>query len=317
MSNKIKNEFPIGISNDENRTFMLFVNEINFLEEITEATPQAIKKMLDMSEASDTTTTLWGCALPLPNTMSDAQSHNWSSETSGLHTLAQSGITAASGSRMGKITGKDGKQRTGIVDSKKTFDIGKVVREVAYRVGTRQPTVNPLYWQNYSGSEPRQFNFAWDLIPRSEDEGYEMIEILRKLKQYSSPKLALGGTTLLSPYTFDMEISNGPINAVMKLSNMVVKSLDINYVADGGTQFHINGVPKHVTVTLSFAELRTIVADDYDGTGVGWLHRGRGTAIEGVGTMASAAGSGVKSTYNYAKGKMTDGFEKVGSFFTN
>lgn len=312
MSNKIKNEFPIGISNDENRTFMLFVNKINFLEEITEATPQAIKKMLDISEASATTTTLWGCALPLPNTMNDTQTHNWSSETSGLHTLAQSGITAASGSRIGKITegkGDNVKTRTGIIDSKKTFDIGKVVREVAYRVGTRQPTVNPLYWQSYEGSAPREFNFAWDLIPRSEEEGYEMIEILRKLKQYSSPKLALGGTTLLSPYTFDMEISNGPINAVMKLSNMVIKSMDINYVADGGTQFHHNGVPKHITITMSVAELRTVVADDYDGTGVGWLHSGKGSASL-AGGVVSAVGSGTKSAFNFTK-------EKVGSFFTN
>lgn len=280
MSKSIKNEFPIGVSLDPNRTFMMFVNTIDSLADITEASPEAIKKISEVDENSKTTT-IWGCGLPLPNTMIDAQSHSWEQSDSAVSGIVSKGVD--------------------ILDNaiSTSFDVGKVVKELAYRAGMRQPTINPLYWQNYTGSEPRTFSFAWDLVPRSKEEGDQMVEILRKLKQYSSPKLAVGGLSLLSPYTFDVSISNGKIDSVLKLKNMAIKTLDINYMADGGAQFHYDGTPKHVTLTMQLVELRTIVADDYDGTGVGGLHESHGS-LSGV----------TKSAYGMVSGFFQRGSEE-------
>lgn len=251
----IKNEYPIGISQNQQRSFMLFVNEIDVIEDIQTASPEAAKKIADKSrEAREVT--VWSCALALPNSIRDAQSHNWGTSESVVSKGINKLLTGTNNAVFGKTQSHFS-----------SGNVANVVKEVSHRMGNRQPTVNPMYWQEYKGTEPRTFNFLWDLIPNSKEESEQILTILRKLKQYTSPKLTALELGLLSPYTFDIIIANGHIDNIMKLKGVAVRSIDIDYAVDGAVQFHHDGTPKHITLAMQFVELRTSTASDYDGSG--------------------------------------------------
>ena len=55
--------------------------------------------------------------------------------------------------------------------------------------GARKTLVNPDYWQNYTGSDPRTFEFKYVFQPRSREEATEVLNILRVFKMLSSPRL--------------------------------------------------------------------------------------------------------------------------------
>lgn len=266
----IKNEYPKGISQNSQRSFIIFVNKIDIVEDVQTASPNAAEKMANMDNEAKTTT-VWSCALPIPNSMRDAQSHNWGTQqgavSKGVNALLDGASSLAVGGAAGKMAGSKNKLLSAAgrsTDSK--FNVASLVKEVSHRMGNRQPTVNPMYWQEYTGTDPRTFSFLWDLIPSSKEESDQILTILRKIKQYTSPQLTALELGLLSPYTFDIQIANGHINEIMKLKGVAVRSVDIDYAVDGAVQFHHDGTPKHMTLSLQFVELRTTTSEDYDGS---------------------------------------------------
>lgn len=268
----IRNEYPIGISQNPHRSFMLFVNEIDVIEDVKTASPEAAKKIADKDRVAKEVT-VWGCALALPNDMTDSQTHNWGTSESvvskGIGTLIDSASSIGLGKAGGALAGSKNKLASSAgrgISNNSSFSVASVVKEVSHRMGNRQPIVNPMYWQDYKGTDPRSFNFQWDLIPNSKEESDQILEILRKLKQYTSPKLTALELGLLSPYTFDITIANGHIDNIMKLKNVAVRSLNINYVADGAVQFHHDGTPKHYTLSMQVVELRASTSEDFDGS---------------------------------------------------
>lgn len=186
--------------------------------------------------------TLWGCALPLPNELSENQSHQWES-TEGLvgATLGNAGDTNIMGSSVNKLLG-----------------------EVANKTAQRKALVNPGYFQDYRGTKPREFNFTWDLIPNSKEEADQIYSILLRLKKYTLPTTLAGGLGLLSPYLFDIKIGNWKINTIMNMNNVVCVNMAIGYSADNALQMFGDGTPKHMTLQMSFAERSTVLADDYN-----------------------------------------------------
>lgn len=268
----ITNEYPIGIGSNPHRAFMLFVNEIDVIEDVKNASPEAAKKIADKDKEAREVT-VWGCALALPNDMTDSQTHNWGTSESvvskGISTFLDGASSVGLGKVGGALAGSKGALASSAgrgISANSSFSVASVVKEVSHRMGNRQPIVNPMYWQDYKGTDPRAFNFQWDLIPNSKEESDQLMEILRRLKQYTSPKLTAMELGLLSPYTFDITIANGHIDQIMKLKNVAVRSLNINYVADGAVQFHHDGTPKHMTLSMQVVELRASTADDFDGS---------------------------------------------------
>lgn len=266
----VTNEFPIGISQNEHRSFTIFVNELKVMDDISKGSPEVVAEIADKDKESKEIT-VWGCALPLPNAIRDAQAHGWSTTESISSNLSKRAIEAGKFGIQyagGRAAGMSAQAASSSASQSSGFNVASIAREVSHRMGARQPMVNPNYWQEYRGSDPRTFNFLWDLVPTSQAEAQQILTILRKLKQYSSPKLTALELGLLSPYTFDIQVANGKINDIMQLRNLAIRNIDIDYAADGAVQFHYDGAPKHMTLSIQFVELRTTVADDYDGTGV-------------------------------------------------
>lgn len=196
--------------------------------------------------------TIYGIALPLPNELSDSQSHQWDSTTGFVSDVAQ-----ATKGLAGKIT----ESATGGVVGADT--ISKGVANAASRAGFRQPLIDPGYFQDYKGTEPREFTFNWDFVPNNIDEAFNIFSIIYNLKKYTLPSSTINGVSMLSPYLFEIQIGNDWINALMNMSNVVCKTMTVNYGADNSLQMFADGVPKYITLNMTFAERALVTADFY------------------------------------------------------
>lgn len=192
-----------------------------------------------MEKINNAGETIYGVTLPLPNELSDSQNHQWS---------AKSSVVSDIGNKVGDA-GMAG------------ISINKALGNFASSSGVRKPIVNPGYFQDYEGTEPREFSFSWDLIPDNSEEAKQIKNILYHFKKFTLP--SGNGLLLSSPYTFDIQVGNDHIRDLMNMSNVVCKSMQINYGADGGLQMFPDGMPKYIKLDMTFAERATITAEVY------------------------------------------------------
>lgn len=213
--------------------------------------PQPASSMSDIRSASDRTKkltkakTIYGLALPLPNELSDSQSHQWESSTGFI------------GDKLGSLA------NTSIGFKGIKGNVNAALGELASSTGTRKPLIDPGYFQDYKGSNPREFTFSWELVPNNQEEAENIILILYNLKKYTLPTSTINGISLLSPYLFDLEIGNPIINNVINMNNVVCKNMTINYSAEGSLQFFADGIPKYMKLEMSFAERSTVTSNFY------------------------------------------------------
>lgn len=186
--------------------------------------------------------TVWGIALPLPNELNDSQAHQWDT--------SKGFVGQVGGSLANKDIGMG-------------LSANSVMGELASAAGFRKPLIDPGYFQDYNGTEPREFTFTWDLIPNNAEETDSIETILYNLKKYTVPKSTVSGVSMLSPYMFDIQIGNPKINRLMNMNNVVCKSMSISYSADGSLQFLHDGIPKYTRLEMSFAERSLVTADFY------------------------------------------------------
>ena len=265
------NEYPTNIAFEQHRRIIITVKEmaafgdidklINRIKDVKLDLESAVKlagdavdegiELVDKTIKSQKkvngkkfkgSTTLWICALPLPNELNENQSHQWDT-TEGFV-----------GSTLGGLADKN---IAGLIS------VSKMIGEISSKTNNRKQLVNPGYFQDYRGTKPREFNFTWDLIPNNKKESNEIFEILLKLKKYTLPTLNAGGLGLQSPYLFDITIGNEKINSIMGMNNVVCTNMGIGYSADNSLQMMGDGTPKHMTLTMGFAERSTVLASDY------------------------------------------------------
>ncbi len=205
--------------------------------------------------------------LPLPNTFSDQQNHSWSTETGILGTIGNNIMSTSPSDVVGKALGKVGGKLAGaaksVTDLARGINADKMIGAASSAAGLRKPLIDPGYFQNYSGSEPRSFVMTFDLIPNSPKEANDIIMIIMKLKQYSSPSKMLGGVSLMAPYYFNIEISNPYISAMAKFDRVVLKNISIDYGSDGAMQQFGDGIPKQMAMTLSWQCVDMTTMEDY------------------------------------------------------
>lgn len=201
--------------------------------------------------------------LPLPNSLTDSQSHNWSEESGLIGSAGKTLFDTSVGDVASKVLGKNalGKFVSSVTPS--GYSIDKGLGEMSSSTGLRKPIFDPGYFQNYSGSGLRDFNMDWDLIPSNPEEAETILMIVMKLKQYSSPSKVKGGVALLAPHYFDVTISNDYITSMIKLDRVVIKNISLDYGADGFMQQTADGMPKFMKLSLSFAATDITTAQDY------------------------------------------------------
>jgi len=126
---------------------------------------------------------------------------------------------------------------------------------------------NPQVEVLFETTDLRQFEYAFNFLPRNEDEAREVLNIIKVLRFYSAPELAQGtrGRYFIPPAEFDIQymfIDNGKEvenTKLHKISTCALVGVDINYVGDSG-QFVTfpDGTPVNIQMRLSFKELEVI-----------------------------------------------------------
>ena len=178
--------------------------------------------------------------LPVPNELTDIANHSWSVDT-GFIKMAGDALNS--------------KMFKGMADD--------VLSKAANAMSVSKVQANPGYFQNYSGSAPRYFSFSFTFIPNSQEEANELIRIITVLKKFSSPTKAVGGTVLVAPNFFHLEFGNPKLNKLTNIRPCVLQSIDVNYSGSGYLETTLDGMPKHLIMSLTFAEIRSITNEDW------------------------------------------------------
>lgn len=195
------------------------------------------KRHLDKLSNASTITSI---ALPLPNTFIDTQTHDWDTEQSLL---------------------KQGIDRVDVLGVRNLAD--KALGQIQSTTGQRKPLIDPGYFQNYTGSQPRSFSFSFDFIPNNKEEAENIKSIIKIFKTYSLPSTVVSGTALLSPSMFDITIGNELMNDLIRMNSLVLTNIDVSFGAEGDMQLFYDGTPKMITMSLSFKERFTVTRDYY------------------------------------------------------
>ena len=140
--------------------------------------------------------------LPTPTNLTDNQSHAWSQETtiSAFEKISQGiGSTAgAAGSGFSLLGNATGAKLSALFSAGSNLTVGAVSMAsnigkapvfglMSLMAGSRKALVNPGYFQNYTSSTPRTFEFSYTFYSRNRDEALTVLNIIRSFKMYSSP----------------------------------------------------------------------------------------------------------------------------------
>lgn len=223
--------------------------------------------------------------LPLPNSFSDSQTHGWNSQKSLVGdigsnltsmNIADTSLTEFAGLVAGATSGVgvgDGVVKTvtggvmgmiaGSAIRKTNISADSLLAQIANSTGQRKPIIDPGYFQNYSGSSPRSFSMKYDLVPKSTSEAKMILMIIVKFKQFSSPQQSGVGPILYSPFNFKIINENSYMNLLTSIDRVVLTSLSVDYGADGAMELFSDGMPKFISLTLTFSETRVRTSQDY------------------------------------------------------
>lgn len=225
------------------------------IEDVWDATAGSSEQI----SAPEGFTSMGQIVLPIPTQLNDESSHSWNTETSIISEAIKSGASAAGAMLPG---GKVGRLITSMKSGMGGFD--KILATGAMLSGRRKPLIDPGYFQNYTGSQPRSFTMSWNLIPQNSNDSKTIHDIIITFKKWAAPSRAISGVVMLAPYFFNIQLSNPMISSMIKMDNCVCTRVECSY----SSQIFPDGMPKQITLSLGFNESRLTYADNY-GSAVG------------------------------------------------
>lgn len=250
-------KYPANIGSDDSTkyrciTFVILETNEDLQKELTDQDNNALASSNTGSGSSatvgsDIKSTVGGITLPLPNSISDNQSHNWELQE-GLIAGASEGIQSSIESLSDRFGFK--------IDAAKTF------KYISSHASSRQFTANPGYWEMYKGSSPRSFSFVWNFVPTSASESEIIQGIILAFKKYSSPQGSSDSMIFQSPYVWNITTTNQHITQMLAPHDLVCKNVTVDF-SEGSMPLFKDGMPKHVTLTLTFEEVMVNTASDY------------------------------------------------------
>ena len=135
--------------------------------------------------------------------------------------------------------------------------------------------INPNMELLFSGPALREFSFTFKFTPRFKKEADVVRDIIKVFKRNMKPK-GSGGDFLTTPNVFRIKYMMGAEEHkfLNKFKICALKSVSVNYTADGVYATYHDGTPISMEMQLDFSELTPIYNEDYDeygnDTGVGF-----------------------------------------------
>ena len=124
--------------------------------------------------------------------------------------------------------------------------------------------IDPWMTNIYKGTSPRTWSGEWDFLPQSAAESLAIGTLLMKLKKWSSPQRHAGGLPIMkAPYVWKIIFGNPYIQTMTNFNMMSLTSYSINYFADGYAATYMDGMPKHISLSMSFSEFGIKYQDEW------------------------------------------------------
>jgi hypothetical protein len=277
---------------ENRRVFINVVQQESFADGIQAVTDKLLKEVTDIAgsignamakdinkmeqnlrisdEKKHTGKTIFTIVLPLPNEFTDTQQHDWNTAKGILGTVMggienQSVDTFIAGSAGGALANMAVSTAPVVgagIQAGMGMEVQQALGAMTDSMGLRKPLADPGYFQNYTGSQPRTFNMTFDLVPSNPKEALDIMNIIMRLKEHSSPTVTTG-VSLLAPNYFDIQLSNKWISAMAGLNGVVLQNMVVNYGADGNMQQFPDGTPKYIQIGLTFVERKMRTANDF------------------------------------------------------
>ena len=133
-------------------------------------------------------------------------------------------------------------------------------------------TLNPNLELLFKGPNLRTFNFNFRFTPRSEEEAFEIKQIIRCFKKNMAVQRSTSNLFLMTPNIFTLEYiynstgdNAGQLHPYMNMFKpMAMTSFNVNYTPDGSYMTYGDGSLTQYDVQMAFGEIEPIFADEYD-----------------------------------------------------
>jgi len=212
--------------------------------------------------------------LPLPNELQEALSNSYEEQEGWMNTIL-------------KKAGAEGAMNT----------VSEISAFHAKATGARQIK----YWENkiqmYSGTNFREINLTWTLIPNNQQESQQIHNIIKALKIYGSPSGTLKKLFVEAPHFFSLQFMNPVFDQALSFREVVLIDVKVGYSPSAGMELFADQLPKAVTLNITFRDREPKLAQDWGGG----LPFSSGSSNDqncpgGSGSYNSGAGGGSGST---------------------
>lgn len=304
-------QYPNNIDKDEFK-----YRKVIFMALTGTGTNNTLKRELEDAEEANEKNVMGVITLPLTSNINDSQDHSWTSTD--YYSVLTGGIKAASGGPLENkpVGGMLGDFSKVISTIKETAE-GPGFAALADLMGKRRPMLNPGYFQYYTGSNLRSFDFSFDFIPENEAETQQVIDIILAFKKFSSPsrpikearnnispeskgEFSMGNWLMMSPCTWLVIVYNEKIFKLLSFHDCVCTRVSVTYGDSDKVAMFNDGMPKQITLNLNFSESSLQFADSY-GEVPSYLSEQAGKIFKGIDNTLKAA----KGAYNEA-GKLAE-----------
>lgn len=229
--------------------------------------------------------------LPIPQNISDNISVTWGEDN--INPIEAAGLAFGTEAIEGGITAFDkakdfiankvtsGIKNPNVTKAIQTAITGQAVSALGGNVsaaGLISRTTGQIMNSNlellFSGVNLRQFQFTFDLAPRSREEAEEVKQIIRTFKQTMTAKSGTAGSGentnvglfISAPSVYQLTYKTGPAKHqfLNTFKPCALTDIAVNYTASGTYATYPDGAPVHLQMGLTFKELNPVYAEDYD-----------------------------------------------------
>jgi hypothetical protein len=129
-------------------------------------------------------------------------------------------------------------------------------------LGGAKVATNPFREVMFESISPREFNFSYTFLPKSETEVQNVKNIIDLFKFHMHPELSAGGFFYVYPSEFEIVYYfQGKENRyINKISTCVMTDMDVKYGGEYFSSFK-DGAPAEIIMTLSFRELELLTKE--------------------------------------------------------
>ena len=146
---------------------------------------------------------------------------------------------------------------------------------------TQGEILNPNIELLFGGPTLRSFRFQYKMMPRSQEEGEQIKQIIRCFKRHMASKLGSGSTEfqdkentfLRTPDVFELRYRQGAgeHKYLHKFKQCFLESINVNYTGEGVYSTYEDGTPVSMIMDLSFKEIEPVYdLDQEEAGGVGY-----------------------------------------------